>query len=81
MLKLPLLVKDETSVDVLTFTEIHKIFKDWFSDNYTTSIPTTKDLIKQIRKKFKGPNITQTGLKGYSFKASLEEEEEYAFEN
>jgi len=70
------LVKDESSKEIVTYTEIHKIFKEWYSDNYTSIPPTKKDLVTQIKKKCKGPSITQTGLKGYSIKSLFDDEEE-----
>ena len=76
------LVKDEGSKEILSFTEIHKIFKDWYSDNYTSSAPNKKELTKQIQKKFKKSYITSSGLKGYVFKSAIiEDEEEHTFDN
>jgi P4 family phage/plasmid primase-like protien len=76
------LIKDAVSKDTLSFTEIHKVFKDWYSDNYTTAPPNKKELTKQLQKKFKKPILTSTGLKGYLFKSAIieEEEEEYVFD-
>ena len=76
------LIKDAVSKDTLSFTEIHKVFKDWYSDNYTPAPPNKKELTKQLQKKFKKPILTSTGLKGYLFKSAIieEEEEEYVFD-
>lgn len=74
------IAQDSESTDILTFTEIHKVFKDWFSDNYTSSPPNKKELTKQIQKKFKKPILVTTGLKGCSLKNTIVEEEEYCFE-
>ena len=73
------LIKDDSASDIITFTEIYKIFKEWYSDNYTTTPPVKKDLITKIKKKCKGPSVTSTGLKGYTFK-TIFDEEEHSFE-
>ena len=76
------LIKDDVVTETLTFTEIHKVFKDWFADNYTTVPPTKKELITQIKKKCKGVSVTTSGIKGYTFKSVIDEEiEEYEFGN
>ena len=60
--------------------EIHKIFKDWFSDNYQSTPPVKKINISYSKRS--KPILTKNGLVGYVFKSSIMEDEvEHIFDN